>query len=180
MYFYKKTTQYNIKSVKAKIIALFTRRMVLLMSDNIFTPLMGEFLRNLAAEMENNKALARRMAEPFQAVTLEALANSGMVIRSRTGSNPSKQKKYPIPDGFDPFRIFNDIGSPGLYNHLLALGVDELKGILAHFTNLPRQEYVRKQKQEILAQMIVQTIGEVIAGGAGFGNITENIPAAIY
>lgn len=138
------------------------------MSENNFAPLMAEFLRNLAQELENNKAMARRLAEPFQAVLTEALADSGARIKETKGS--SKQKKYPMPEGIDPFNTFYDMGSPGLYNQLCSLEADELKGILSKFTNIPRKEYARKQKQEVLIEMVVQGVKDIATRGAAFGD----------
>ncbi len=140
------------------------------MSENNFTPLMAEFLRNLAQELENNKAMARRLAEPFQAMLTEVLVNSGSKAKSKSGKSDSKQKKYPVPEGFDPYKVFYDLGSPGLYNQLNLMGVDELKGVLANFTNLPRKDYARKQKQEILVEMAVQGVRDIATRGEAFGD----------
>lgn len=139
------------------------------MSENRFMPLMAEFLRQIANEVENNKALARRLAEPFQAILNEAVAEA-KAEKKKTGSGSSKTKKYPVPEGFDPYKIFYDEGSPGLYNRLQALEVEELKGVLTQFTNLPRPEYVRKQNHEILVQMVVQGVKEITSRGQAFGD----------
>lgn len=138
------------------------------MSENNFAPLMAEFLRSLAQELENNKAMARRLAEPFQAALSEALADSG--ARTKESKSSSKQKQYPVPEGFDPFKTFYDTGSPGLYNQLRPFEADELKGILAKFTSIPRKEYARKQKQEILIEMVVQGVKDIATRGEAFGD----------
>ncbi len=140
------------------------------MSENNFTPLLAEFLRNLALELENNKAMARRLTEPFQAVLTEALNNAGTKTTSRSGKSDTKQKKYPVPNDFDPYKIFYDHGSPGLYNALHLLNADELKGVLVRFTSLPRKDYVRKQKQDILVEMVVQGVRDIATRGAAFGD----------
>ncbi len=144
------------------------------MSENKFTPLMAEFLRSLAQELENNKAMARRLAEPFQAMLVESLSNAGTKA-SRTEKSESKQKKYPVPDGFDPYKVFYDHGSPGLYTELNLLDIDELKGVLARFTNLPRKDYVRKQKQDVLLEMAVQGIKDIATQGEAFGDYKLDI-----
>lgn len=140
------------------------------MSENDFTPLMAEFLRKLAQELENNKAMARRLAEPFQTLLAETLKQSGDRTSTRTGQSHSHKKSYPVPDGFDPFKVFYDHGSPGLYNELHLLNPDELKGVLARFTNIPRKDYVRKQKQDILVEMAVQGIKNIVTRGEAFGD----------
>lgn len=140
------------------------------MSENNLAPLMAEFLRNLAQELENNKAMARRLTEPFQALLTEALNQTGTKTTSRSGKSEPKQKKYPIPNNFDPFKTFYDHGSPGLYNELHLLNVDELKGVLARFTNLPRKDYVRRQKQDILVEMAVQGVKDIATRGEAFGD----------
>ncbi len=131
---------------------------------------MGDFLRQMAQELENNKALARRLAEPFQAVLLAALESSGNEPTARKAKSVSKQKKYPVPEGFDPYKIFYDEGGPGLYGRLQSLEVDELKGLLSQFTAIPRKDYVRKQNQEILVEMIVQAVKNVATRGQAFGD----------
>ncbi len=140
------------------------------MSENKFAPLMGEFLRNLAQELDNNKAMARRLAEPFQAMLTEILADSGTRTTIKKEKSAAKQKQYPLPEGFDPYKIFYDVGSPGLYNQLNGLEVDELKGILDKFTNLPRKDYARKQKKEILVEMIIQEVKDRATRGVAFGD----------
>jgi hypothetical protein len=136
-------------------------------SENKFAPLMAEFLRHIAQEVENNKALARRLAEPFQAVLNDALAEKKVSSKSAA---KTKQKQYPIPEGLDPYKIYYDEGSPGLYNKLQTLTVDELKGVLAKYTAIPRAQYTRKQKCEDLVQMAVQEIKAVASRGQAFGD----------
>ncbi|MDD3364783.1 MAG: hypothetical protein PHZ03_07375 [Syntrophomonas sp.] len=140
------------------------------MSENQFTPLMGDFLRQLAQEVENNKALARRLSEPFQAALLATLESSGNESTARKAKSGSKQKKYPVPEGFDPYQIFYDEGGPGLYIKLQSLEVDEIKGLLSQFTPIPRKDYVRKQNQEILLEMLAQAIKNVATRGQAFGD----------
>ena len=144
------------------------------MSENNFTPLIAEFLRSLAQELENNKAMARRLAEPFQAVLIATMNEAGKTS-IRQGKSAGKQKKYPVPAGFDPFKIYYDLGSPGLYNQLHLLNVDELKGVLAQFTKLPRKDYVHKQKQDVLVEMAVRGVKDIATQGEAFGDYKLDI-----
>ncbi|WP_054693999.1 hypothetical protein [Syntrophomonas palmitatica] len=107
------------------------------------------------------------MAEPFQAVLKEALEANKAGGKS-TGK--TKAKQYPVPEGFEPYQIYYDEGSPGLYNKLQTLTADELKGVLAQYTAIPRAQYNRKQKSEDLAQMVVQGIKDVASRGQAFGD----------
>jgi len=138
------------------------------MSEYNFTAPMAAFLRQLAQEIENNKAMARRLAEPFQAVLNEVL--KAEVPATRPKKSGSKTKAYPVPDGFDPYQTFYDEGSPGLYSRLNVLTVDELKGILAKYTTVPRKDYTRKQKHEALVEMVVQGVKDVATRGQAFGD----------
>jgi len=140
------------------------------MPEDRFTPLMAEFLHRLAREVENNKALARRLAEPFQAVLLEALQASGERSTDKPVKSRSKGKKYPVPQDFDPYQLFYDEGSPGLYSRLHTLEIDELKGVLSQFTSIPRKDYVYKQNRETLAELAAQGIKNVAARGQAFGD----------
>jgi hypothetical protein len=140
------------------------------MSENKFAPLMAEFLRQLAQEVENNKALARRLAQPFQTVLLESLAAQSERRKKSQPRSASKGKKYPVPEGLNPFKIFYDEGSPGLIHRLHNLPVDELKGLLSEFTEIPRKDYTPKQNREILINMLVQEIKNVATRSEAFGN----------
>jgi len=131
---------------------------------------MADFLRQLAQEVENNKALARRLAEPFQAVLHTALSSSADKSTTTKAKSGSKQKQYPVPEGLDPAKVFYDEGGPGLYRKLQGLQVDELKGLLSQFTAIPRKDYVRKQNQEMLVEMLVQAIKNVATRGQAFGD----------
>lgn len=146
------------------------------MSENKFTPLMAEFLRHLARELENNKALARRLAEPFQEILQASLTEQRSAAKtagkSRTDSKP---KQYPVPEDFDPYQIFYDEGSPGLYNSLHKLEVDEIKGVLARFTSIARKDFTRKQNRETLVQMAVQEVKDVATRGQAFGDYKLHI-----
>jgi hypothetical protein len=140
------------------------------MSENKFTPLIADLLRNLAGEIENNKAMAKRLARPFEPLLAETLSVSTAAGRGKAQKSTSRAKKYPVPEGFDPYKIFYDEGSPGLYRGLQALQVDELKGVLARFTTIPRKDYVRRQKQELLVEMAVQGVKEVATRGQAFAD----------
>lgn len=140
------------------------------MSENKFAPLIADLLRNLAGEVENNKAMAKRLARPFEALLTEVLSASATTPESKGKKTASRAKKYPVPEGFDPYKIFYDEGSPGLYRGLQALQVDELKGVLARFTSISRKDYVRRQKQELLVEMAVQGVKEVATRGQAFGD----------
>ncbi|MDD3023886.1 MAG: hypothetical protein PHE26_08310 [Syntrophomonadaceae bacterium] len=146
------------------------------MSENSFTPLMAEFLRQLAGEVEKNKALARRLAAPFQSILQASLTGAGTAEKTaRKAKSGTKQKQYPTPEGFDPYQVFYDEGSPGLFNALHKMEVDELKGVLGRFTDIPRKDFVRKQNQEILTEMAVQGVKEVAARGLAFGDYKLDI-----
>ncbi|MEN6327181.1 MAG: hypothetical protein ABFD18_13390 [Syntrophomonas sp.] len=140
------------------------------MSENKFTPLMAEFLRHMARELENNKALARRLAEPFQEILQASLAEQRSATKTAGNAKAGKQKQYPVPEGFDPYQIFYDEGSPGLYNALHQLEVDEIKGVLTGFTSIARKDYSRKQNRETLVQMAVQEVKDVATRGQAFGD----------
>lgn len=144
------------------------------MSENNFTPLMAEFLRSLAQELENNKAMARRLAEPFQTMLIETLKETGKTS-NRPGKSAGKQKKYPVPAGFDPYKTYYDHGSPGLYSELQRLDIEELKGVLAQFTKLARKDYVRKQKQDVLVEMAVRGVKDIATQGEAFGDYKLDI-----
>lgn len=132
---------------------------------------MAEFLRHLARELENNKALARRLAEPFENILQESLAEQRSAAKNASkGKTGGKQKQYPVPDGFDPYQIFYDKGSPGLYNALSQLEIDEIKGVLARFTTVARKNFTRKQNRETLVQMAVQEVKDVATRGQAFGD----------
>lgn len=146
------------------------------MSENRFTPLMAEFLRHLARELENNRALARRLAEPFQEILQASLAEQRSAVKPASkDKTASKQKQYPAPEGFDPYRVFYDEGSPGLYNALHNMEVDEIKGVLARFTSVARKDFTRKQNREILAEMAVQGVKDVATRGQAFGDYKLDI-----
>lgn len=132
--------------------------------------MIADFLRNLAGEIENNKAMAKRLAKPFENLLTETLLVSTATPGGKSGKTASRTKQYPVPEGFDPYRVFYDEGSPGLYRGLQALQVDELKGVLARFTSIPRKDYVRKQKHELLVEMAVQGVKEVATRGQAFGD----------
>lgn len=131
---------------------------------------MADFLRQLAREIENNKALARRLSEPFQIIFNESLAASPSRAAAKSAKGSSKQKKYPVPDDLNPFQVFYDEGSPGLCQRLYALEIDQIKGILSNYTSIPRQEYSRKQNRELLVELAVQGIKNVATHGQEFGD----------
>ena len=140
------------------------------MSENRFTPLMAEFLRHIARELENNRALARRLAEPFQEILQASLAEQRSAAKTAGNAKAGKQKQYPVPEGFDPYQVFYDEGSPGLYNALHKLEVDEIKGVLARFTSVARKDFARKQNRETLAEMAVQGVKDVATRDQAFGD----------
>lgn len=146
------------------------------MSENKFTPLMAEFLRQLAQELENNKALARRLAQPFQDILQASLAEQRSAAKTAgQGKAGGKLKQYPVPEGFDPYKVFYDEGSPGLYNALQHLEADQIKGLLARFTTVERKDYSRKQNHQILVEMMVQGIKDVATRSEAFGDYKLDI-----
>lgn len=139
------------------------------MSEDKLVPLMAEFLRTLARELESNRALARRLAAPLRTALAEAVPLPAVTSKGKR-QKTTKQRKYPVPEGFNPFEIFYNEGSPGLYHHLQSLEIEQLKGVLANFTNIPRQEYVNKRKREPLVEMVVQGVKDVATRGVSFGD----------
>lgn len=91
------------------------------------------------------------------------------------GKTAAKQKQYPVPEGFDPYQIFYDKGSPGLFNALKQLEIDELKGVLARFTSVARKDYTRRQNREILAEMAAQEVKDIATRGQAFGDYKLDI-----
>lgn len=136
------------------------------MSAKQFAPFMAEFLRQLALELENNQALAKRLAFPFEQMLAEHKpANVPAKSRSRT-----PKPEALIPEGFDPFQIYYEQGSPGLYAGLQGLEVPVLKSILAHFALDPARSYTQWRKHERLVNFIVDRVRTMSSKGQVFRN----------
>lgn len=111
-----------------------------------------EFLHLLAAEIENNQALGRRLARPFQEYLEQQM---------ELKPGPVRKKSAPvtiIPDNFDPFLIYHDQGSVGLYAALQNFDAAQCKEVLRRFALDPSRSYNRWRKQERLANFIVERI----------------------
>ena len=79
------------------------------MSSPDMSKTMVEFLHLLAAEIENNQALGRRLARPFQEYLQQQMEPKPAPVRKKSAPVTI------IPDNFDPFLIYHDQGSVGLY-----------------------------------------------------------------
>lgn len=125
---------------------------------------MAQFLRLLADEVENNKAMAKRLAAPFKEYLEAEEKKASAVPRSRN----KKSIRELIPDGFDPFQIYYEKGSVGLYSSLQPMDAQVLKAVLSHFALDPTRSYIRWRKPERLAEFIVQRVKAMSSRGEVF------------
>lgn len=130
------------------------------MSANELGQQMGEFFRILAAEIENNPALARKLAASFKGMA-EASQKPGAAKRK-------KKEEVSIPEGFDPFQIYFDQGRLGLQRALEPLDAPVLKAILTQFALDPSRSYARWRKPERLIELIVERIKAMSNKGQAF------------
>jgi len=122
------------------------------------------FLRLVAEEIEKNQSLAKRLSVPF----MELLnAQAVQLVTPRTRSKKAKEEAA-VPEGFDPFRIYNDQGSVGLYAALQNCDVNQCKAILSHFALDPGRSYVLWRKKERLTDFIVQRVKAMSERGKVF------------
>jgi len=124
---------------------------------------MAEFLRLLAIEVESNKAMAKRLADPFRVMIDKKEAS---LISERRKSK--KKETVKIPEGFDPFQIYYDKGAVGLYNELAGMDARTLKAVLSHFTLDPSRSYSRWRKPEKLVNLIIERVKAMSSKGQVF------------
>lgn len=136
------------------------------MSSPDMSSALAGFLRLLAEEVEKNQALARRLSLPFQ----------DWVNQQKEPKATSTRKKAApaatVPEGFDPFRIYHDQGSVGLYAVLQNYDAAQCKAILSHFALDPVRSYSRWRKQERLANFIVERVKAMSEKGKVFMDIS--------
>ncbi|MDD4802492.1 MAG: hypothetical protein PHF24_06070 [Syntrophomonas sp.] len=125
---------------------------------------MASFLRLMAEEIEKNQALAKRMSVPFKEM-MDAQAEKAKVSRS---SKRKVQEENAVPEGFDPFRIYNDLGSVGLFASLQDFDTKQCKAILSHFAMDPGRSYALWRKKERLADFIVERVKAMSERGKVF------------
>ncbi|MGS0764523.1 hypothetical protein [Syntrophomonas curvata] len=131
------------------------------MSSPDMTAALAGFLRLLAEEVEKNQALARRLSLPFQDWLNQPL-EAKVSTRKKTASSVQ------IPEDFDPFRIYHDHGSVGLYAVLQNYDAAQCKAILSYFALDPVRSYSRWRKQERLADFIVERVKAMSEKGRVF------------
>lgn len=134
------------------------------MSKNDLAPYMAEFLRLVANEIENNKSLAKRLSPPL----LEFLQENQEKKKTSSSSYSQKNTEKLIPEGFDPFQIFHEKGSVGLFSALQNMDAASCKAVLSHFALDPTRSYNRWRKQERLADFIVQRVKAMTSKGEVF------------
>ena len=134
------------------------------MSSPDISSAMASFLRLVAEEIEKNQSLAKRLSVPFKEI-IDSQAEQMKAPRS-----PRKQAKEEaaVPEGFDPFRIYNDRGSVGLYAALQNCDVNQCKAILSHFALDPGRSYALWRKKERLADFIVERVKAMSERGKVF------------
>ncbi|MBO8159054.1 hypothetical protein [Thermosyntropha sp.] len=125
---------------------------------------MAEFLRILANEVENNKRLAKRISVPFE----ELLKAEKEAAGERKKKSRTKKEKASVPEGFDPFKVYSDKGSVGLYEELSKFDAPVLKAIIAHFALDPSRSYARLRKPEKLMGIIVEKVKNMSERGEAF------------
>ena len=129
--------------------------------------MMTEFLYLMAEEIKNNPRLANKLAANWKSIASPL----------ESGPPPAKKKKTPVkeyhfPEGFDAFKIYYDGGSPGLYHSMASFSVEELKGVLVHFSNFPRADYARKKDRRLLLDMAVEGVKRIAGRSLAFGDYT--------
>ncbi|CFX12728.1 Uncharacterized [Syntrophomonas zehnderi OL-4] len=130
------------------------------MSENDLGQQMAQFFRVLATEIENNPALARKLAVPFQDVA-EASRKAAPAKRK------AKDEAH-VPEGFDPFQIYYDLGKLGLQQALEPLDAATLKAILSKFALDPSRSYTRWRKPERLMDFIIERVKAMSNKGQAF------------
>lgn len=134
------------------------------MSSNNFSTHLSSLFHILADEVENNQRLARKLALPLK----ELLAEEASDTQASRRSSSKKSTAIPVPDGFDPFQIYHETGSVGLYTALENLNAAECKAVLGHFGLDPSRNYSRLRKKEKLADLIVQRVKAMTGKGEAF------------
>jgi len=124
-----------------------------------------EFLYLLADEVRNNKRLANRIASGLKKAEAEIISET-----APDKKKPYSLKKYGYPEGFDAFKIYYDKGTPGLYQSMTGFSLNELKGVLVNFTNLPRESYVKKRNARLLLDMAVEGVKRMAGRSQAFGD----------
>jgi len=122
--------------------------------------IMATFFRLLAEEVEHNHAMAKRLSAPLE----EFLKQEMETVKPRRKKNQGAE----LPQDFDPFRIYHDQGSVGLYAALQIFDAGQCKTILSKFALDPGRTYVRWRKQERLAGFIVERVKAVSEKGMVF------------
>lgn len=84
----------------------------------------------------------------------------------------SSQDKCQVPVELNPYEIYYNTGSPGLYTKLSALDTSELKAVIACFLPIPLHETINIDDNSILIDKIVREIKEIANRGAAFGDYT--------
>jgi hypothetical protein len=133
------------------------------MAANDLNPVIADFLRLLANEVENNKAMGRRLSAPF----IEYF-NQQQEKRIQPVKTLKKKEKDLLPEGFDPFAIYYEQGSIGLLAALADKDAGTLKAILSHFALDPTRSYSKWRKQERLAAFIIQRVKAMSSKGNAF------------
>ena len=123
---------------------------------------LAAFLRLLAEEVEKNQALAKRLSPPFQEWINASTTPKVLPARKKAAKAPE------IPEDFDPFRIYHDQGSTGLYAALQDYDAAQCKVILSKFALDPVRKYSRWRKQERLANFIVERVKAMSEKGRVF------------
>ncbi|SHH09389.1 hypothetical protein SAMN02745221_01665 [Thermosyntropha lipolytica DSM 11003] len=123
---------------------------------------MADFLRLLAEEVERNRSLAKRLAVPFEEFLAEVKEKG---VKSR------KKAKAEVPEGFDPFKVYYDKGSVGLYEALASFDAATLKAILTSFALDPSRSYTRLRKPEKLRDLIVEKVKAMGERGEAFRDL---------
>ncbi len=132
------------------------------MSSPDMTAALAGFLRLLAEEVEKNQSLARRLALPFQEWLNQQTKDQVISTRRKAVSS------VPIPEDFDPFRIYHDQGSVGLYAVLQNYDAAQCKAILSRFALDPVRSYSRWRRQDRLAKFIVERVKAMSEKGRVF------------
>ena len=123
----------------------------------------------MAEEIQNNQRLANKFAARWKQIEIEKeTETSREAVWEKKKKKPGKEYLY--PEGFDAFRIYYDEGSPGLYRCMSGFSADELKGVLVHFTSLPRESYVRKRDNRLLLEMAVEGVKKLAGRSEAFGD----------
>jgi hypothetical protein len=81
------------------------------------------------------------------------------------------RNQYQAPEGLNPFRIYySDGGSEALRQRLQALSLDEIKGVIAQYTEIPRKMYKNLQDVGICCGLVIQAVGDIATRSQAFGD----------